>query len=267
MRGILFDLDGVLYNASQLIAGAVEAVEWVQRRNIPYLFVTNTTSRPRAALVEKLCSFGFAASEKAILTPAVAAAEWLRTQQPKNVALFVRPATRAEFAGLSCLPDHGETGASYVVVGDLGVHWDYPTLNRAFRLLHSNRDAQIIALGMTRFWQTEDGVSLDVAPFVAALERASGRKALVFGKPAEPFFHAATKRLGLAPADTLMIGDDIETDIGGAQSAGLHGALVRTGKFRASDLNGLVRPSTVLDSIADLPDWWTTRRPTLSTNL
>jgi HAD superfamily hydrolase (TIGR01458 family) len=259
-RGILFDLDGVLYNAGQLIDGAVEAVRWVQEQRIPYLFVTNTTSRPRAALVEKLNSFSFSASERDILTPAVAASEWLRARQARDIALFVRPATRAEFEGLARVPELAETGASYVVVGDLGAHWDYPTLNRAFRLLHANREAQLIALGMTRYWQTEEGVSLDVAPFVAALEHASGRKALVFGKPAAEFFQAAANRLGLPPADILMVGDDIETDIGGAQSAGLQGALVRSGKFRPGDLNGSVRPGTVLDSVADLPSWWSEHR-------
>jgi len=56
-----------------------------------------------------------------------------------------------------------------------------------------------------------------------------------------------------------MLGDDIETDIGGAQHAGLKGVLVRTGKFRPSDLDGQVRPWLVLDSIAELPAWWDRR--------
>ena len=254
--GILFDLDGVLYNASQLIDGAVGAIEWVQQQGIPHLFVTNTTSRPRAVLVEKLSTFGFSVSQEDILTPAVAAAGWLRSREAGQIALFVRPATRIEFAGLACLPDHAETGASYLVVGDLGSSWDYPTLNRAFRLLHANPRAHMIALGMTRYWQTEDGVSLDVAPFVVALECAAGRKAMVFGKPQEAFFHAAAEKLRLPAAEVLMIGDDIVTDIGGAQSAGLQGALVRTGKFRPGDVEGPVKPNFVLDSIAELPRWW-----------
>jgi len=54
-----------------------------------------------------------------------------------------------------------------------------------------------------------------------------------------------------------MIGDDIEADVAGAQAAGLKGALVRTGKFGASDLEGTVRPDVMFDTIADLPRWWT----------
>ena len=255
--GILFDLDGVLYNDSQLIPGAVETMHWVQEHRIPYLFVTNTTSRSRSALAEKLTRFGFLASESEILTPAVAAAEWLRSQSPGEIALFVRASARLEFSGLASLPDDAENGAAYVVVGDLGEQWDYRTLNRAFRLLHHNPRAQLIALGMTRYWLAEDGLSLDVAPFVAALEHTTGRKALVLGKPATPFFRAAAEKLALPAAQVLMIGDDLEADIGGAQAAGLKGALVKTGKFRPSDLQSSVRPYAVLDSIEGLPNWWT----------
>ena len=250
--GLLFDMDGVLYNAGRLIPGAVEAIEWVRQQGIPHLFVTNTTSRSRAALVEKLAGFRIPATEPEILTPAVAAAEWLRAHGRGDVAVFVRAAALPEFAGLPCLPDGAERGASYVVIGDLGEEWDFRTLNRAFRLLHHNRDAQLIALGMTRFWMAADGISLDVAPFVAALEHATGRKPVVFGKPAAAFFQAACERLGLAAERVLMVGDDVHADVGGAMAAGLKGALVKTGKFRPTDLEGSVRPDFVWESVAEV---------------
>ncbi|PWU01820.1 MAG: TIGR01458 family HAD-type hydrolase [Terriglobia bacterium] len=256
MRGILFDMDGVLYNSDRPIAGAAETVCWVQEQAIPHLFVTNTTSRDRAALVEKLHGFGIETSEEEILTPAAAVAGWLRHSCEGPLALFLRPAARREFAGLPCLDDAAEQGAAYVVIGDLGSLWDYRTLNRAFRLLYHNPEAKLIALGMTRYWLASDGISLDVAPFVTALEHAAGRRAIVFGKPAERFFLAAAERLGLAPGEIVMIGDDIEGDIGGAQAAGLKGALVKTGKFKAADLEGRIRPDFVWDSVADLQRWW-----------
>ena len=138
LGGILFDLDGVLYNSGHLIDGAVEAVAWVQRQQIPHLFVTNTTPRFECSTGEKLTSFGFSVPESAILTPAVAAADWLRAGGSGAIALFVPPSTRSEFAELQCLPDEAEVGASYVIIGDMGERWDYRTLNRAFRLLHHN---------------------------------------------------------------------------------------------------------------------------------
>ena len=106
---------------------------------------------------------------------------------------------------------------------------------------------------MTRYWMSPTGPSLDVAPFVAALEHASGRRAVVLGKPSREFFDAAASQLDLPPADLLMIGDDIRADIGGAQGAGLRGAIVRTGKFQPDDLKQGVTPDAALNSVADLP--------------
>ncbi len=255
IRGILFDMDGVLYNAEEPIEGAAEAVSWVQERAIPHLFVTNTTSRARGALVEKLNRFGIKTDENRILTPCIAAAEWLRSHGEGRTALFVNPRALEEFDGIECTPPEAESGARYVVIGDLGDAWDFHTLNRAFRLLHSNPQSVLLALGMTRFWRGHDGPRLDVAPFVAALEHATGRKAMIFGKPAKHFFQAAVDKLGLPAGETAMIGDDINTDIAGGQRAGLRSVLVRTGKYRSSDIEGPVNPDAVLESIRDLPAW------------
>lgn len=253
-RGILFDLDGVVYNGEAAILGAAETIAWARAEGIPFLFVTNTTSRPRQTLVDKLVGMGIPATTNDIWTPAVAANLWLSEQGLDPIALFVPAATATEFT-LATVTDGG---AKAIVVGDLGEAWDFATLNRAFRLLHAAPDAVLVALGMTRYWMSPSGPSLDVAPFVAALEHATGRQAVVLGKPAQAFFDAAALKLGLPTRSLLMIGDDIRADVGGAQSAGLRGALVRTGKFRPADLDGDVRPALVLDSIADLPGWWRT---------
>jgi HAD superfamily hydrolase (TIGR01458 family) len=256
VRGILFDLDGVLYNSEEPIEGAAEAIGWVQAKGIPHLFVTNTTSRGRAALVEKLERFGIRTDQSRILTPCIAAAEWLRARNDGATALFVDPRAHDEFEGVPLLLEDQETGARYVVVGDLADAWDFRTLNRAFRILHSSPQTVLIALGMTRFYQAQDGLRMDVAPFIAALEHAAGKKALVFGKPAAPFFEAAIEKLRLPAREIVMIGDSIESDVAGAQESGLRGLLVRTGKYRPSDLEGEVRPEAILDSIRDLPAWW-----------
>lgn len=258
MRGILFDLDGVLYNAEEPIPGAAETVEWACQEAVPHLFVTNTTSRSRADLAAKLAQLGIPGNEEQILTPSVATVGWLRVDSPPALALFVPALARKVFDEFRILDDSAESGASHVVIGDLGEAWDFKTLNRAFRLLHSNPDTKLVALGMTRYWQSPDGPALDVAPFVVALEHATGRQAVVMGKPARPFFEAAVGHLNLPPAEVLMIGDDIKGDVGGAQNAGLAGALVKTGKFRPGDLDDDVTPDAVFESVADLPDWWST---------
>lgn len=243
-----------MYDADEPVPGAAAAFALVRERAIPYLFVTNTTSRPRSALVDKLSGMGIETDTDHILTPAAAAAAWLRTQEPGPVALFVRPAARVAFEGLTRLPTHAEAGADYVVVGDLGEGWTYPVLNRAFRLLHANPKARLVALGMTRYWRDDDGVSLDVAPFVRALEYATDREALVLGKPSPNFFEAAVDRLGVPASEVTMIGDDIRTDVRAAQACGLRGVLVRTGKFEPRDLDGDVAPDAVLDSVASIAE-------------
>lgn len=160
-------------------------------------FLTNTTSRPRRALVDQLASMGIEVEEAAILTPAVAAVHRLERETTGPVTLFVPPATAEEFAHLPRLPDSEESGAAAIVIGDLGPAWDFGTLNRAFRLLMENPAPELVALGMTRYWRAADGLRLDVGPFVKALEYASGAEAVVLGKPAGPFFRTALELLDL----------------------------------------------------------------------
>jgi HAD superfamily hydrolase (TIGR01458 family) len=259
MRALLFDLDGVLYQSDRVIDGAVETLRWFEQHGIPHLFVTNTSSKPRSALIDRLSSMGLSVSAEQIFTPPIAAYDYLTANDAMPLALFVREPTREDFEGLDILADDAEQGAGSVIIGDIGEAWDFPTLNRAFRLLMADPQPVLIALGMSRYAQGRDGLVLDVAPFIKALEHAADCEAVVMGKPANAFFDAAVRKLGTSAAEVVMIGDDIRGDVGGAQAAGLAGVLVRTGKFRPKDLEGEVRPDAVLDSVADLPQWWENR--------
>ena len=256
MRGVLLDLDGVVYVGDEPVPGAARTIDWLAHEGIPYRYVTNTTSRPRRALVDKLAGMGITATADQILTPAVAAVAWLRRHGAERPALFVPDATATEFAGLDPLAAGAEDGAGAVVVGDLGGRWDFVTLNRAFRLLMSDAGPPLIALGLTRYWRADDGLRLDAGAFVRALEYATGRTAVVLGKPDPAFYRTAVDAVGLAPERVVMVGDDVRADVEGAQRAGLTGVLVRTGKFSPRELAGDVSPDAVLDSIADLPRWW-----------
>ncbi len=258
MPGILFDLDGVFYVGGEAISGGAEVLDWVCQQRIPHCFLTNTTSKPRHALVEKLAALGLVADSADILTPPVAARRWIEHNLEGPVALFVPPATETEFSRLALADRDSEAPVSAVIIGDLGQAWDFTTLNQAFRLLMQRPAPRLIALGMTRYWRAPDGLRLDVAPFVKALEHASGVEALVLGKPAAAFFQSALDMIGCTAQESVMIGDDIRGDVAAAQAAGLRAILVSTGKFQPSDLGGDIVPDALLDSIADLPDWWRT---------
>lgn len=129
---------------------------------------------------------------------------------------------------------------------------DYRALNRAFRCVMAG--VELIALQKNRYWLRADGLALDVGPFVAALEYATGRAAFVVGKPARGFFDEVMSGLGAVPEATAMVGDDIESDIRGALDNGLAAILVRTGKYREDRVRESgIEPTATIDSIADLP--------------
>jgi HAD superfamily hydrolase (TIGR01458 family) len=139
-----------------------------------------------------------------------------------------------------------------VVVGDAAEGFSYERLNTAFRLVLGG--AELVALARNRYFRKNGELVLDCGPFVAALEEATGRRAVLTGKPSPLFFEGVLTVLGLAPAEVAMIGDDLESDVRGAQRAGLKGILVKTGKWREGDLDRPgPAPDAVLPSLADLP--------------
>jgi HAD superfamily hydrolase (TIGR01458 family) len=140
-----------------------------------------------------------------------------------------------------------------VIVGDLGDGFGYEVLNGAFRQLLGG--AELVALQKNRYWLREDGLCLDVGPFVAALEYAAELEAHVVGKPAAAFFRHVLDGLGIEPAAAVMVGDDVESDIGGALRAGLAAVLVRTGKHREEAVRASgIEPTGTIDSVAALPE-------------
>ena len=253
---LLIDLDGVIYQGDRVIAGAADAIDWINAQEIRHRYITNTTSRSRDSLVDKLEQFGIKVRLEDIFTPIIAALQWLSTREKNNVALFVPEDALPDFNNVGQPGSMAEAGVDAVVIGDLGEAWDYSQLNRAFRLLmHQSRPA-LIALGLTRYWRAADGLRLDVAPFIKALEYAASCEAIVIGKPSIDFFELALNSFAQKPETAIMIGDDIVSDIQGAQNAAINTILVKTGKYREQDLTTDIRPDVILDSIAELPYWW-----------
>lgn len=169
---LLIDLDGVLYQGAKVIPGAAEVIQWIEDQSIPHLFVTNTTSLPRKKIVEKLISLGFKVAEKSILTPPIAACKCLLENVSGKTALFVPKNTRIDFNTVPLLK-HGENSVDAVVLGDIGEEWTFVLLNHAFTFLMSEPKPVLVALGMTRYWRAEEGLRLDICPFVKALEYAT----------------------------------------------------------------------------------------------
>jgi HAD superfamily hydrolase (TIGR01458 family) len=248
VRALLIDLDGVLYVEERPVPGATDAVRALRDRGLDLRFVTNTTSRPRRSIVDRLDRLGFDVPAEQVLTPAALAVDHCTRRGHGRVALLMNEAVKEDFAAL----EESEDDVDAVIVGDLGRGFTYDALNGAFRLLMDG--AELVALQRNRFWLTPTGLSLDVGPFVAALEYAADRSAHVVGKPDPGFFAAALDDLGAEAGEAAMIGDDVETDVGGALAAGLEGILVRTGKYHPDTVERSgIEPTATIDSIADAP--------------
>ena len=255
---LLLDLDGTLYVHGAPVPGAPETVAALRRGGVPFRFVTNTTSRPRGALVSRLRDYGFGAQPEEILTPVTAAGQLARDRGYTVLAPFLPAASLVDLAGFELRGGTSERQAvdrpQAVLVGDLGGQWTYALMQEAFGYLLDG--AILVALSRDRYWRRGDDLALDAGPFVAGLEYATSREALLVGKPSLEFFRAAVASLGPgAPAgeSLAMIGDDLWSDIRGAQLAGYQGWLVRTGKFREDALRDSgITPDRIFDSIADL---------------
>ena len=248
--GLLLDIDGVLAVSWEPIPGSVEALATLRRDGVPFRLITNTTTHTRAALAATLNAGGFDVAPEEIVTAVTATAASLRAHHPG--------------AGVSVLSDGDASGdlegvrlvdvddADVIVIGGASDGFTYATMNRIFRRLMDG--ATLVGMHRNLYWRTAEGWELDGGAYIAGLEEAAGTTATICGKPARAYFEAALEMLGVPASRAAMVGDDVVNDVGGAQAAGIHGVLVRTGKFRDEDL-AAGTPDTVLGSIADVPAW------------
>jgi NagD protein len=251
-HGYLIDMDGVLYRGHELIPGADRFVKELRRRDLPFCFLTNNSQRTRLDVVTRLARMGIDIEEKHVFTCAMATARFLAAQHPNGTAFVI-----GEGGLLTALHQNGyaivDHDPDYVVVGE-GRTFNLELVEAAVRMLHGG--AKLIATNLDPSCPTPGGIRPGCGAFVALLEAATGIKAFSVGKPSPVMMRAARKELGLATAETTMIGDTMETDILGGVQLGFHTVLVLSGGTRRPDLARYAyRPDLVVDSIADLADF------------
>jgi HAD superfamily hydrolase (TIGR01458 family) len=253
MAAILLDVDGVFHVSHDPIAGGAQAVKRLREDGHRLRFVTNSTTQTRAALTEELRAMGIELDEEELQTTPRAAAA---TLTGRRVLALTMHAIVGEFEGVELV---GEDAEAVLIGGadetpETNLVFSYMNLARAFHELEAGAD--LYCLHKNRWWQTKNGPALDAGAFVAGLEYATQMEATVLGKPSTAYFEAALKALDADAGMTWMVGDDIESDIAGAQAHGLRTILVRTGKFRPDAVEASRnRPDGIISSIAQLPDW------------
>ncbi|MBL8809967.1 MAG: HAD family hydrolase [Planctomycetaceae bacterium] len=242
-------MDGVIYRGTELIPGARDLILRLLVEEIPFTFLTNNSQRSRRDVATKLNRLGIPIEERHVFTCAMATARFLARQRPGGTAYVI-----GESGLINALHANGysivDTHPDYVVVGE-GRTLSFEMVERAVQLILDG--ARLIATNLDPNCPTASGTRPGCGAVVALLEKATGVKAFSVGKPSPIMMRAARKEIGLEAAETIVIGDTMDTDILGGVQMGYRTILVLSGVTTRSDLqNFAYRPDIVVESIADL---------------
>lgn len=250
IKGVILDITGVLFESGEMkeIPGSIGAVKKLKDSNIPVRFCTNETSKTRQMLIQKLQSIGFSVTENEVFPPIPAVCQILKSRGLRPY-LVVNHNCLPDFSGVS------QEDPNCVVLGDATENFSYQNLNKAFHVLMSLEKPILFSLGKGKYYREGQDLTLDVGPYMKALEYACDIEAEIVGKPSNAFFNAVLQDMGQPAESVVMIGDDIMSDVGGAQACGMRGVQVRTGKYRVSDENHpTVKPNGYVDNLAQAID-------------
>ena len=237
---LLLDLSGVLYDGDDLVPGALEAVKRAQRSELEVRFVTNTSQKTRASLLQHLRSLGFDLEQAQLFTAVDAARQWLQQRELRPFCI-VHENICGEF------DDFEQREPNAVVIADAADGFNYANLNRAFQLCLEG--APLLGVGYNRYFKSGAEVLMDAGAFIVAVEFAAGVKATIVGKPSSEFFHQVLASTSSTPSHARMVGDDVFGDVEGALHAGLCACLVRTGKYREGDEARIDGEFALVDSV------------------
>jgi len=253
------DIDGTLVSGESAIPGAAKALSELRSCVHGLRLVTNQSKEGAGATLARLQAQGFEVGTRDIFGTLAAVRRFVDQKQLRPLFLLT-DAALLEFEGV---PTH-EPNA--VVVGTAPEDFHYERLNEAARVLLRDERSELIACNKGRYFGRNDGLSLMAGPFVAALEFATGRQAIVVGKPSRAFFEEALLDVVAgsgtgAVADAVdvegglarcvMIGDDAVDDVQGAMDVGMKAILVRTGKYREGDeARFRTPPLAIVDDVA-----------------
>ena len=252
----IFDLDGVVYLGSEVVPGAKEVIETLEKKNKVVYFLTNNSTRTRAKFRDKLIQMGIQAQEAQVITSAYATTQFLKQQSGSAVYIVGEEGLIEEFkaAGFKVLTGEVSNDAvDYVIVG-LDSHFDYQKLSLAMRAIDNG--AKFIATNDDPTLPTEHGNLPGAGTMVSALTTAVYHGPIVIiGKPNPFMVQLILKLENKDPSTAVIMGDRYITDIRAGMNAKIGTILVKTGtgeqelaKISASD----PKPDLVLDSIADL---------------
>lgn len=252
MRAALIDLDGTVYRSEEPIPGAPEGIATLQRAGIDLAFVSNTSSTSRETCQKRLEGFGIETDVRDILTSAsVIATSVAETYPGATVFAIGQPALFDELEASNVEVTDDPDAAELVVMGK-DRSFDFGTLTRGLRAL--GRDVPFMVTNRDRTTPTSDGIEPGTGAIVGAVAIAAEREPdVVAGKPNDPMIDATLDRLDVPPADCLVVGDSLESDIVMGKRAGMTTVLVLSGIEDRDSVEGAsIEPDYVVESMARL---------------
>ncbi len=226
IKAMILDMDGVLWRADAPIGNLPEIFQEIAAKGIQVAYATNNSTRTVDQYIERLAKFGISAEPWQVTTSAIATARYLKTRFPAGGPVYLVGQDGIEKA----LLENGFTIQDkdvIAVVAGMDNHLTYQKLRTATLLLRAG--APFIGTNPDRTFPTPEGLTPGTGTILAALETASDVKPTVIGKPKPTMFEQAMQALGTKPAETLVVGDRLETDIAGGQAAGCPVAVVLSG--------------------------------------
>jgi 4-nitrophenyl phosphatase len=256
LRGFLFDMAGVLYRGARPLPGGRALLAALDRRGVPFALVTNNSTRTPRQYVRHLARMGIRVREDRIVTSSGLTAAYLtgRLRPGARVLLIGEPAFRRTLERAGFVVGGGAPAA--VVVG-LDRRLTYRKLAAATAALLDG--AAFVAANPDPLLPTADGVVPGTGAALAALRYATGRRPEIMGKPSPRLLREAMRRIGTRPADTVMVGDQLSTDIAAARAAGTLGVLVQSGVSAARGGPLRPRPDLVVRDLRQLWRWASSR--------
>jgi HAD superfamily hydrolase (TIGR01458 family) len=256
VRGWLLDVEGVLVadKRYRAVETAIDFVQRVRDRGMPLQLITNNTTDPSPALVEKLNRAGYTFTADDVLTCTAAAVTRLRQRNASRCLVLGVSGLRRFFADEGFLVTE-EEDVDAVVVG-MDTDLTYERLRLACTAVHRH-GAVLIALHRNRLYSDAQGrVGPSVGPIVEAIAYATQAEPELIGKPSHAYYGQALERVGLSPEAVMVVSDDPFSDLAGARRMGMRAAFVLTGKYAdpavVDRIEADQRPNVTVDRIGDL---------------
>lgn len=249
IEGFICDMDGVIYRGKKILPGVREFIDWINRENKKFLFLTNNSCYTPKELQQKLARMGLEVSEDHFYTSALATAAFLKEQSPGCSVYAI-----GEAALFNALYDAGITmndvNPDYVVVGE-GKAYSFDTITEATNLVRNG--AKLIGTNSDVSAPTENGIMPACGALVSPIEIATGQKAYFCGKPNPLMMRTGLRLLNCHSNEAVMVGDRMDTDVISGLECGMQTVLVLSGVSTEETPSTYgYRPSAVLSGVGNI---------------